>query len=56
MSKVKTEKSNRQHTEDARALWVKAIEHMIENEELKERIEFLERKIALQAFAGRSVH
>ncbi len=56
MTKVNTEKKARQHAEDARTLWVKAIDHMIENEELKKRIEFLERKIALEAFAGRSVH
>ena len=42
--------------EDCRKLWLEATEQMIENAELKKRIEILEREIAINAFAGWSVH
>lgn len=49
-------KQNTHHTEDTRKIWVKAVENMIENEKLKERVEFLEQQIARDAFAGWTVH
>ena len=41
---------------DYRKLWVTAVEQMLENSRLKERIEHLEREIAVNTFAGWSVH
>jgi len=56
MSEANADQNSSHHSEDARKLWVTAIEHMMENEKLKERIEFLERKIAVEAFPGWTVH
>ena len=42
--------------EDYRKLWVQAVEQMAENSELKQRIEFLEREIATNAFSGWTIH
>ncbi len=42
--------------QDYRKLWVTAVEQMLENSALKERIEHLEREIAVNTFAGWSVH
>ena len=56
MNELNARQHTRHHAQDARKMWVKAIEQMAENEKLKERIEFLERKIACDAFAGWTVH
>ena len=42
--------------EDVRKLWVEAVENMVENAELKQRIEFLERQIAINAHGGWLLH
>ena len=42
--------------QDYRKLWVTAVEQMLENCALKERIEHLEREITVNTFAGWSVH
>jgi hypothetical protein len=39
-----------------RQLWIEAVEQLAENAELKKRIEFLEREIATNAFAGWQLH
>ena len=42
--------------QDSRKLWVEAVEKMAENAELRKRIEFLERELAVNSFAGWQVH
>lgn len=43
-------------SEDCRKLWIEAVEQMAENAELKARIDFLERQIATNSFAGWQLH
>jgi len=43
-------------SEDCRKLWVEAVAQMAENAELKARIDFLERQIATNSFAGWRLH
>ena len=42
--------------QDSRQLWLEAVEKMAENAELRKRIEFLERELAVNAFAGCHIH
>ncbi len=48
--------SNSVSTEDCRKLWLEAVDALSENIELKRRIEFLERQIAVNAFGGLQTH
>jgi len=43
-------------SEDCRKLWIEAVAQMAENAELKARIDFLERQIATNSFAGWRLH
>ena len=42
--------------EEVRKLWVEAVELLAQNAELKRRVEFLEREIAINAFGGWQRH
>ena len=42
--------------EDCQKLWIEAVEALAENIELKQRVEFLERQIAVNAFGGWQTH
>ena len=59
MKQLKQVRENTRATissEDCRKLWIEAVEQMAENAELKARIDFLERQIATNAFAGWQLH
>ncbi len=42
--------------DDARKLWLEAVDALIENAELRRRIEFLERQLVINSFGGYQTH
>ena len=56
MKRINDEANQHLDKEDIRKLWVEAVENMVENAELRARIEFLERQIAVNAYGGLQLH
>ena len=56
MSLVQENASEQANRDEVRKLWIEAVELMAQNEELKRRVEFLEREIAINAFGGWQRH
>ena len=48
--------SRQENQEEVRKLWVESVELLAQNAELKRRVEFLEREIAINAFGGWQRH